>query len=72
MLYVAHKVIYKDSSYIVRIILRTNEFAYYEYRHSFDHTGAALTSFKFIMKIKEEEEFIVEFHVSDDLTLSLI
>ena len=56
MLYVAHKVIYKDSSYFVRIILMSYDDAFYEYRNSFDHSGAALTSFKLIMKLKEIEE----------------
>ena len=52
--YKTHKVIYRDTSYYVSIILSV-ENALYEMRMCFDLTGASLTPFKLIMKLTEAE-----------------
>ena len=71
MRYVTHKVIYRDTSYYVSIILLTEEKAFYELRLTLDLTGVTLTPLKYITKLKKAENFCKS-HLSDDLTLSLL
>ena len=71
MNYITHKVIYRDSSYYVSIILSTNEKAFYEVSMSFDLSGVTLAPFKFIMKLKEALN-LNRSYLSADLTLSLL
>ena len=54
ILYKRHKVIYRDSSYYVSIILLV-ENALYEMRMCFDLNGATLSPFKLIMKLTDAE-----------------
>ena len=71
MRYVTNKVIFRDTSYYVSIILLTEEKAFYELRLTLDLTGVTLTPLKYITKLKEAENFCKS-HLSDDLTLSLL
>jgi hypothetical protein len=52
--YKTHKVIYRDSSYNVSIILSI-ENALYEMRMCFDLIGATLSHFKLIMNLTEAQ-----------------
>jgi hypothetical protein len=52
--YKTHKVIYRDTSYYVSIILSI-ENALYEMRMFFDLTGATLTLLKLIMNLTEAQ-----------------
>jgi len=52
--YKAHKIIYRDTSFYVSIILSI-DYALYELRMCFDLAGATLTPFKLIMKLTEAE-----------------
>ena len=54
ILYKTHKVIFRDSSYYVSIILLI-ENALYEMQMCFDLTGATLTPLKLIMKLTDAE-----------------
>ena len=54
ILYKTHKVIYRDSSYYVSIILLV-ENALYEMRMCFDLTGATLKPLKLILNLTEAQ-----------------
>ena len=56
ILYKAHIVIYRDTSYYVSIILSI-DYALYEMRMCFDHlAGVSLTPLNLIMKLTEAEK----------------
>ena len=71
MTYIAHKVIYQDSSCFASIILSTKKNHFFELRISFDHSGATLAPLKSIMKLKKDH-FLNHHHFSDDLTFSML
>ena len=68
--YKTHKVIYRDASYQVSIILSTDN-ALYDMQMCFDHlTGATLTPLKLIMNFTEAQKEH-EIYLNDDFTVSL-
>lgn len=71
MHYLTHKVIYRDSSYYVSIILSTKDNALYEVWMSFYLSGVTQAPLNFITKLKESHN-LNQSHLSDDLTLSLL
>jgi hypothetical protein len=71
MRYLTHKLIYRDSSYCLIVVLSLEENSFYEFRMIFDIAGVTLRPFKFIMKLTEREN-LHESHLSDDLTLSFL
>ena len=71
MLYLTHRVIYRDYSYYVSIILSTKDNALNEVWLTFDLSGVTLTPFNFITKLTEAQK-VDQSHLSVDLTLSLL
>jgi hypothetical protein len=71
MRYITHRVIYRDSSYYVSIILSTKDNTLYEAWLTFDLYGVTLIPFMFITKLTEAQ-IVDQSHISLDLTLSLL